>query len=737
MDFILNDLPSMNNIYDSTYYPKTREYEMGLANDKYKKARNPFKSGVVPRPAESSMFYDTTDNPYNQNKNRNYVESLSGDAIPINDFKHGNMQPFLKKGITQNTNLNNNQNFYEKFGYNEYKHRKTEVEGFFEPTANIIGNDNNTSFLLDRTNVTNVQNNYNPVSSVRVAPGLNMGYTSEGSGGFHQADTRNYVKPPQKDELRPKSDQRSSLFEIPIQAPMKSIVDKRGVVEPFQKHKPEKAYEQNEDNWFKGQSYLKKDSSRPNENLRDTTRRNIYHDNYYGSVRIDEGMGNTNDYGRNSILVYDTEKHEIAKQETQVANFSSVIKAMVAPITDAFKITMKEYFLNPVRDYGNAVPQMPEKSTTYDPVNHIMKTTVKETTIHDNENGNLTGNKETYSGLYDDARTTIKETTIHDNENGNLTGNKETYTSLYDDAKTTGKETILCESDKTNLQGNKETYSGLYDDARTTAKETMIHENENGNLSGNKETYSGLYDDARTTAKETMIHDEYSGNIRVRETGEMKRDDKMRVTTKQTLPTRETTRNINNVNYYSTYVYDPSIVAKTTLKETVVNGTNSSTFGFIGGLINQIIGGYNINNKNAKHTQRESSHIDYEGGINSQTSFTQMNREAAYNAEIDGTREMLLINAGYTPNGSGEYKGLDKDDIQMDVKKQTDIQEGKEPIRNPNKVYQLTPLSIDEETLTKDVFKENAYENRLDSAILSSLLENKDAIKINPIQISN
>ena len=699
MDFILNDMPSMNNIYDSTYYTKTRDYEQGLANDKFNKARNPFKSGVVPRPAESSMFYDTTDKPYKDE----YVSSLSGDAIPIKDFKHGNMQPFLKKGITQNMNINNNQNFYEKFGYNEYKHRKAEVEKFFEPTNNISSLDNNTtSFLLDRTNVTNLQNNYNPIKSIRVAPGLNNGYTSEGSGGFQQADTRNYIKPRDKDELRPKTDQRSSIFEIPIQAPMKSLVDKRGVVEPLQKHRPETVYESTEDNWFKGQSYLKKDSSRPNENLRDTTRRNIYHDNYYGSVRIEEGLGNENDYGRNSILVYDTEKHEIAKQETQVANFSSVIKAMVAPITDAIKITMKEYFLNPVRDYGNAVPQMPEKATTYDPVNHIMKTTIKETTIHDNENGNLTGNKETYSGLYDDARTTVKET-------------------------------MVCESDKTNLTGNKETYSGLYDDARTTAKETMIHDNENGNLTGNKETYSGLYDDARTTAKETMIHDEYSGNIRVRETGQMKKDDKMRVTTKQTLPARDTIRNINNVNYHSTYVYDPSIVAKTTLKETIVNGVNSSSFGFIGGLINQIIGGYNINNKDAKHTQRESSHICYDGVLNSQTTFTQMDREADYNAEIDGTREMILMKAGYTPNGSGEYKGHDKGDIQMGVKKQVDIQEGMEPLRNPNKIYQLTPNSIDEETLTKDVYKENAYANRLDSAILSSLIENEDAIKINPI----
>ena len=45
----------------------------------------------------------------------------------------------------------------------------------------------------------------------------------------------------------------------------------------------------------------------------------------------------------------------------------------------------------------------------------------------------------------------------------------------------------------------------------------------------------------------------------------------------------------------------------------------------------------------------------------------------------------------------------------------------------------MTPLSIDEEALTKTIDKQNAFKDRLDSSVLSSLIDNKDVIKINPI----
>jgi hypothetical protein len=703
MDFLLNEMPSMNNIYDSDFYNKTKDYELKLATNSFNKSKNPFKTGVVPRPAYSDMFMDTTE--YN-NIPSNKVKSLSGNDIPIDKFTHGNMQVFLKKGVTQNVNLDNNQNFYEKFGYNEYKNKKTEVENFFQPTSDnslIRGMNNNTDFLKDRTNITSIQNNYNPIQSIKVAPGLNQGYTSQGSGGFQQADTILYTTPKKLDDLRPKSDQRNTIFEIPIQAPIKNMIDKRAEVAPFSKNRPETAFKQTKDNWFKGVSYLKKESSRPHENLKDTSRIGTHIDYYGTSKNQIEQFNNNDNYGKNSILVYNTEKHELSKTETPIANITSLIKGFTAPITDAIKITFKEYFIDNPRSYGNAIPQVPEKQTIYDPVNHIMKTTIKETTIHDNDNLNLTGNKETYSALYDDAKTTLKET-------------------------------IVDKTDTLNLTGNEETYSALYDNAKTTIKETTIHDNDNLNLTGNKETYSALYDDAKTTLKETTIHDNYEGNIKVRDIGYTPNNDSAKKTLRQTLPCYDTNRNINNVNYKSTYVYDPKIVAKTTSKETLTN-CNNNQFGFISGIINSLFGGYINKNVDFKNTQRQFNHCEYNGSLKSTITHIPTDREADYNLEIDDTREIIQNTAGkYIPKGAGDFTTLDKKDINMKTKKQIDMHECSEPTRNINKIYQFSPTPIENENLTRNVEKNNAYENRLDSSILSSLIENPDIIKINPIR---
>ena len=700
MDYIKNDMPSMDNIYQSQYFKKSRDYEQSLANNSYEKAKYPFKTGVVPSPSYSSMFAQSFNEEDNQNS---YINSISGEKIPYEKFTHKNMQHFLRKGITQNTEIDN-PNFQQKFGYNDYKTRKTEVESFFQPSTDMSylrGMNNNSDFILDRTEVPKAQNNYNPIQSVRVAPGLNKGYTSTGSGGFHQADTNLYSKPKDRDELRPITDQRNSIFEIPIQAPMKSSIDKRGVVEPFAKNKPETTYKQTEENWFKGQSYLKKDTNRPVENLKDTSRIGTHLD-YYGGLKNQEEYQNPNeDYGKNSVIVYNTNKHELSKQEVPVSNFSTNLKAFVSPITDALKISLKEFFINPEREFGYLSPQQPDKATTYDPINHIMKTTIKETTIDDDNSGNLTGNKETYS-------------------------------ALYDNAKNTTKETFLFESEKTNLSGNKETYSALYDNAKTTIKETNIHDDSVGNLSGNKETYSALYDNAKTTIKETNIHDEYSGNIKGNYGTYLKNNDKTKTTIKQTIPKFDTTRNIKNVIYKSTYVYDPKIVAKTTLKETTISNPSNS-FGFIGGFLNKIIGGYIIKNDNAKNTQRQYSHVEYDGSLKSVSTFVPMDREADMNAEIDGTREMLLIKAGHIPNGAGNFTGIDKNDVNLSNRKQLDLYEDEQSTRTADKVYQITPLNISNDAITKTPIKENAFEDRLDSSILSSLIENEDVIKINPI----
>ena len=209
---------------------------------------------------------------------------------------------------------------------------------------------------------------------------------------------------------------------------------------------------------------------------------------------------------------------------------------------------------------------------------------------------------------------------------------------------------------------------------------------------------------------------------------------KSRTTLRETLPAQDSIRNINNTTYYSTYVYDPSIVAKTTLKETTI-GLGGSQYGFLGGLLNGLFGGYLIKEENAKNTQRQHSLTENYGIAGSKTSFVPTDRDADYNAEIDGTREMMLMKAGYTPNAGGKFVGLPKEEVNMVVnKRQIDLEES-ERIGTMGTVYEGLPIPIDECSITKQPMKENAYSGRLDSSILSTLIENNNIIKINPIRV--
>jgi hypothetical protein len=721
-----SDTPSMDNIYNSSYYKETQKYEQNLSDEFYKKAQMPFKTGIVPH------YLDGDD----VNIDANTIKSLSGQDINIKDFKHGNMQPFLRKGITQNTDIKENFGLNKNMGYStEYFSNKSEVpkSEFFNDYQKFDKSiqPDKTRFITSRTQVGNRQNNVNPIEAVRVGPGINKGYTSEPTGGFHQADTFKHIIPKNKNELRPLSDQRNSVYTLPLKP--RNNTPQRSMDRNISKNRAEKSFNYTEDNWFKGQSYLKKEAKRPVENMKDTNFKEEFHVDYYGTIKPqNEFMSKDDDYGKENIIVYDNERN-LTQKETRVANLSSVFKSLIAPITDILKITMKEYLVDNPRLNGNAKPQNPEKMTVYDPDNHSMKTTVKETTIHEGNGGNLSGPDETYSELYDTAKATTKETTIHEGNGGNLSGYDETYSELYDTAKTTTKETTIHEGNGGNLSGPDETYSELYDTTKTTTKETTIHEGNGGNLSGPDETYSGLYDTAKTTMKETLIHEESGrGNIQLLNKGKI-HNLKLKKTVKETLPERCEVRNINNINYYSTYVYDPSLVAKKTVRETTVD-LGGSKYGFIGGILNSIFGGYSISKIDAKNTQRQFSLTDNYGIAKSTNSFAQRNREAEYNARLNEIKEDINNNSSYTPGAGGKYTGASKEDINLNLNKKNPEMEEAERIGTLGLVTDGLPLLIRPENITKKALNKIVEDNdRLDNSILKSISDNHYKIKINPI----
>jgi hypothetical protein len=478
MDIYSNDKPSMKNIYESKYLETVRKDEYQRGKEMYKKARKPYKTGVVPMPADSSMFSNFNET---TNDNDNNISLLSGEKMNINQFKHNNMQPFIKGNVTQNTNV---EKFTQKLdmntGVDKLYRRKREVENFNQPTTgyhNINGSKSYNDFMKSRAvaGMTGIQNNISPFEKTYVGPGLNQGYSSKGVGGYQQQSTLDYARPRSMDELRSKINQRDTIFEIPIKAPPKGT-EQRGIVTAYNKNKPERTFDKTHDDYFRTTGAYTKDRSRAELAVKNTHRQDTLRE-YSGVPKMEfqKGMAFEDDHGRNNIIVYDNERQE-TETKTTVSNVTSIVKSLISPVVDALKYTLKEYTVDAPRAGGNAVAQIPKKLTVLDPAD-TPKTTVKETLVQDSDILNLTGPDGTYSAAHDIAKTTVKETLIHDSDHLNITLPVNTsYMKNEDKAKTTTKETLPVVETVGNFAGKSYkivTYNPE-NMAKKTVKETTI-----------------------------------------------------------------------------------------------------------------------------------------------------------------------------------------------------------------------------------------------------------------------
>jgi len=498
---------SMNNIYESNYGKLVKQNELNRAKDKYNRAQNPMKTGVVSRPAFASQFaqvLDTNDN-------------LSGLATSNDDYFHNNMQPYLRGKITQNTEVERMSNYTNRrTGNDELYINKKEVPAMFKPTIDdqVCGMKNNDDFYKSRLNKSSIRNNEFPIESIRVGPGLNKGYSSSGVGGFQQADTLRYATPFDIQKNKPLTDQRNKTFRIPFQGPTNKI-GKRTALDNLTKNLPETVFENTIDNLFTTTGAVLKPTVRTNENIK-ATNAPITHKEYQGNA-VDTVLKQheSDNYNKENVIVYDNERQSYETQ-TVVSNVTSMVDAIVSPVLDTMKHSIKEYFVDAARQEGHMNPQMPDAITVHDS-SDITRTTIKETTIHDSDKLNLKGEDGTYTMLHDDAKTTTKETTIHDNDNANLKAGDGTYYGIDDMAKTTTKETVAIKDVYRNIGGT--TYRTVYYDpdlvAKTTTKQTTIYKSE-GFISGILEGLFGGYLSANPEAKNTnsqFNHIDYKGTL--------------------------------------------------------------------------------------------------------------------------------------------------------------------------------------------------------------------------------
>ena len=606
-----NLFPKPNNqfVYNSNYYDNAKNKEQKLANRNFFNAKDSINTNIIPSQFNNSIINNSnlpgSNNPQSNN-NKIIKSNLSGLSLNKDQFTHNNQVPFFGSRVKQNVNVNANQSIIETFtGSSNLLRNKKEQTPLFEPTKDIntqYGTQNNNHNLKNRINTTQYRQNEVPFEKVIVGPGINKGYNANPSGGFHP-DIREYVMPKTIDELRPKSNPQISYNGRVI--PGKSSVGKQTKVGKVEKYRPDTFYVQNPDRYLTTTGAYLKETKRPHIILKDTNRkyskaytpsagpavkknqtahslykkssknvfkkdgpRNAFNNNAWE----DKGFG---DYGKNAIDLPANER-DITGKRTHITNFTSIVKALVAPILDVMKTTKKENVEGNIRQTGNLGASGVSKNVVWDP-NDVAKTTIKETNIHDNRSGNMGSNQKGVAyDPTDVARTTIKETNIHDNRSGNVGPNQKGVAYDPNDiARTTIKETNIHDNRSGNVGPNQKGVAYDPNDiARTTIKETNIHDNRSGNVGPNQKGVAYDPNDiARTTIKETNIHDNRTGNIQSTTvnggTVLDKHEMKFRTTIRETTEPNETVLNMQA--YQKGFTKDPNDVARTTIKETNIH----------------------------------------------------------------------------------------------------------------------------------------------------------------------
>ncbi len=501
--------PSMKNVYASDHWRTVRADEFARSTANYEKAAAPFQTGYVAKPTYASQFATAID----ADANGAVVSSLSGESIPKEQFTHNNMQPFFRGSVKQNMDPFANASRLEAYtGRGELLTSKQEVGSFFEPTmglTNVCGMQDSSDYYRSHIQTPVVRNNEFPIEQIRVGPGLNQGYTADPSGGFQQADSLLYVQPKTVDELRPLSKPKV-VYEGRVQGPSKGV-DQRGMVGDFAKNRPDTFYEQSPDQWIRTTGAQSKEMARGIFDVKPTARVDS-HIGYVGqanAVSSQPGKGEDDDYGKSAVMVYDNERMT-TQTKTVVANATSLIKAIVAPFTDILKHTAKDYTLDAARTFGSMQAQIPSKPTLYDPVNHMMRTTIKETTIHDTTILNLTGPEAGRAENPLPTKPTVRETLSVDdavvNTVRNIASHRYNVVVYNPDAvaRTTHRELTECNNNEVgnaSMVDKVGAYTHITVQAPNTQKQFVSDHEHIGTMAGGQSDFRPMSEEADRNAQ--------------------------------------------------------------------------------------------------------------------------------------------------------------------------------------------------------------------------------------------
>jgi hypothetical protein len=182
--------------------------------------------------------------------------SLTGETKPAFEFKHNNMKPYFGSNVTQSTESGGRDGILDLYtGTGSQQIQKKANAPFFKPEKDmqwINGMPSTTDFMQDRMrgNVSSKMNNAKPWEEIQVGPGLNKGFTSEGTGGFNSGmQERDTWKPKTVDELRVANNPKKT-FKGQMLGKHVGRRGPRGNLGKMEQHKPDTFFINNPDRYF-------------------------------------------------------------------------------------------------------------------------------------------------------------------------------------------------------------------------------------------------------------------------------------------------------------------------------------------------------------------------------------------------------------------------------------------------------------------------------------------------------
>ena len=649
--------------------------------------------------------------------------------------------PHFGGKATQNMDVNGYKSKLDiHTGRSDFNFHKKETKNFFKPSKDISfinGAPNVIDKLEDRYVKSNNRKSELPFEQIKVGPGLGKNYNSKPTGGFHQYDINDLVRPKNIDDLRVLSNPKETYKGRIISG---KHIDKRSESSQVGKYRPDTFYLNTQSRWNKTTGANLKSKADETFIMPTVNKR---HANYSGnagpateknqtqrskvqkslsqrgqkSLKLGKSQAGAwtadadgadgadgalepfqskinnekprtkfdiSNYGKAGIKLGPNER-DTTQNKSVITNVVAIVKSIISPLQDKMKRTKKQNIEGNPNISGYIGTSIPEKATVYDP-DDIARTTIRETTEVNEHEGNIDSGikKLTVYDPNDIARTTIRETTEVNEHEGNIDSGikKLTVYDPNDIARTTIRETTEVNEHDGNIDSGikKLTVYDPDDIARTTIKETTeVNKMETQVKGATKLTVYDPNDVARTTLKETLIHDVRDGNIDVQRNA--KHTDYNYASAKRT--TKETTiynKHNTNIAYAKgggAGYLAANPFAPSTLKQLTSNNKYS---GNVSSSINNK-GGYTTNKFEAPATLKQFTSDNYYGGSANSSDKKMSDYTGMLNSETNPNKEIISKGRAPTQTGvklmasSGEqgFVGLNKQNINFNTRERSNI----------------------------------------------------------------